>query len=248
MKNNRKSVPVVASNIYRLSAALRGERKSILEVAQQVYGFSQALYRFDASQFSQFNIDDKVIITHDTGEEYNNEKIVDEIAAHLLDKNKKDIRRYEKESQPDVYFSRDIGFVVLLLTTQVKKLDSFWFTFQIGKLKDNRVTIQFPINLNRDYSWYLGLVTTIIDFFDPLKVEVYPKFMATEEIPRTLAWITYYSKDSQLPTIPDWMEQENYADKGTIISLVKQDISTSKEVYQAYKQKLIEINTIQSEH
>ena len=248
MKDKNKNAPIVASNIYRLGAALRGERKSILEVAQQVYRFSQALYRFDASQFSQFNIDEKVVFRHDAERSCTNEQIIDEIAVHLLDKNKKDIRRYEKETQPDIHFSREHGFIQSLNTPKEKQLESFWFQLFLGSPDLNTLNVQFPINFKRDYEWYVGLVKTIIDFFDPTSIKVTPKFMSVMGITATLGWITYYAKDSQLPTIPDWMEQDNYDDKGIIISLVKQDISTSKEVYQAYKQKLIEINTTQSEH
>jgi hypothetical protein len=237
----------MAKNIFYINAALSDKRKSILEVSADFIDLMFQLGEVDPVFLSPVYIrkDIKSSIKLIKGER---ENAVAGLANIILESHKSDILQHEKVGDPTIDFSRDFGFLLMFEFFKEERM-AFSMMARLGASEYNELKIEFLMESpESDFNWYFSVLKGIVDsrapvyggvviklpaFFDPFKtLKVWPP----------LGWISYFSNDGAIK-IPDDLKGVEYehTDKGKFLILTREDFTTSKEVYETHRDKLLDI-------
>jgi hypothetical protein len=172
------------------------------------------------------------------------ENAVDLIALTILNFSKYDIRKYEKEQNPTIEYSRDFGFSFVLMYKHGNSKISF--SVKVGNPKACGMTLLSyggdKLNLKLCYSTLKALVSGSNAIKGSISLLDLPFQEGNKNIIAPLGWITYFSNDFK-PVIPDDLEgiEYEYTDKGKYLILTRDDFPTDKKIFEGYKQKLLNI-------
>ena len=215
----------------------------MIQIAMLVINFYKRLAIAD-DNYSLMNIISEKKPVHEIVD-VNDSNAVQNLATEILNQNIDDIRKINKEDDPDIDFSRD-DMISFGVETKVdgETLITLNFSFstklpRIGcivvnqKCFDTFVKAKFFLEtVERSFS----IDYSVIKISDRLLNKVGRKYIAP------LGWITYFSNDYEIP-IPDDLEGIEYehTDSGKYLILSKEDIASAPEKLARGKQKLLEI-------
>lgn len=226
-----------------VSVVLNKERESIKKASDTLYKLLKGLATVDSfcdspllrqEGFKDVSIDLSV----------NKEGTLDIIEKTILEFSKGDILKHEGESNPDINYSRDFGFSVLIQYKSRNQELSF-----TGKLGSNSVNALgqlsnngFTVDSQVGNKIFRGLIDTGLVKYGVIKFSDVKFLKACRPYKYPLGWITYFSNDYEIP-IPDDLEGIEYehTDNGKYLILTREDFATDNETYEAHKQKLLEV-------
>jgi len=178
---------------------------------------------------------------------YNKEKSAIELANHILNYSLKDINRFEKIENPDINYSRPYGFTFGLQFKEAgKKVLSL--TFKLGSNSNNFIgTISISKDLNRDLNWYKYVIDSFVQTGNVKCASARPNdTMYLEQCIKLyrfiLGFITYFSNDYGLQIPNDLKDIEyEHISNGKYLVLKREDFTTNEEIYEAHKQRLLNV-------
>lgn len=236
----------MAKNIFFIGSLLRPERKSIQDLGDSIIKILVELGNIDdiflRFTYSKEGFEEEVIDVEELGAE----EAAKRLADLILLTNKADIKKHEKEENPTLGFSRDIGFRLLLKFFSGGQ-ERFSLTGSFATDSYPGLMLEY-FNSDHQYSydWYHSILKSIVDFLDPLYAGIYIQpFMnwgRELKVQRPLGWITYFSNDYDLQ-FPDDLEgvEYEYTDNGKYLITSREDFTADKEHFLDYKEKLLGI-------
>jgi len=233
---------MIAKNMFNIRVVWKSNPLPIIEASRFFYIYLKNLSKINSSFFepilSKESHRDVPILVN----KLSKDEVVKLIANSILNFSKKDIRKYEKELNPTIDYSRDFGFSFVLryLKEEMKRLISF--NVVIGCSNYGGMS---SLNVNLDdnnFTWYFNLLqalssvslTGVVDIRDLSYNEMCKQYT------KPLGWITYFSNEYELE-IPDDLEgfEYEYTDKGKYLIATREDFTQSKEFYDKQKEKLL---------
>ena len=235
----------MAKSIFNIGAHWFSQRQSIKEISYELWetlvGLSKVDELFKNPVLSEEGHQDVFIDL-----KLNNEDGIKLIAHTIIEFSRKDILANEGVQSPTIEFSRDFGFM-FVLSYNSKEKNEVSFIPRMGSSQANGIgTVTISRQLTKDFNWYYSVLRALIDNSSAKFGSVSLKEVAFNEICNTynypLGWITFFSNDYKIK-IPDDLKGVEYekAKNGTYLISTREDFTTSKETYEAHKQKLLEI-------
>lgn len=168
-----------------------------------------------------------------------------EIASFLLKTHSREIRKYNKEVNPSINYSRKEGIGCVLSFYNDKK-SVVGFTVRLGRFDINSLgTLRISQDLETDFDWYNRFLTALVGATSPLmgSVGIRPSMYqeAAKKFTYPLGWINYFAYDYKI-SIPDDLPGVEYlhTEKGKYLITTREDFTgQTKEIYEAHKQKLL---------
>lgn len=231
----------MTKRMFNISVNWTAEKKSIKDAASDLWDVLKALSKVDAlfliPTFSKENQKD----TSFRIDELSREEAVDLMSLTILNFSKYDIRKYEKDQDPTVEYSRDFGFSFVLTYQQVIS-----FNAVIGCINANGLSLLSYHKDDTEFEWFYNVLSALVSGSNTIRGSVgirdLPFQKACKNIIAPLGWITYFSKKFK-PVIPDDVEgiEYEYTNNGKYLILTREDFTTDKETYESHKQKLLNI-------
>lgn len=237
----------MARNIFSLSFILSPQRLSILETAFKLLSLLDILKKED-DVYSKFKISKLNYKSVDFDLKNGTfDENVSKLSEIILQFEKANIKHYEKEESPNIYFSRDFGFSILLEFKKNKK-KHFAISCNIASSQWNSFSIQyFPVeNCDYDFNWYFTILKKTNNFLIPIYSGVniilpqYIEMYLPLKVIYPLGWITYFSNESNIKMPNDKGFEVIQEEKGQYIIATREDFTQSKESFFAMKEKLID--------
>jgi hypothetical protein len=176
--------------------------------------------------------------------ELSKEEAVSLMSLTVLNFSKYDIRKYEKEQSPTISYSRDFGFSFVL--SYKKDGVEISFVPRLGAADACGMNILSYRGNEMTFLWCHDVLQALVLGSKAIKGSVgvrdLPFQKACKDIIAPLGWISYFSNDFK-PEIPNDLEgiEYEFTDKGKYLILTREDFTTDKEIYEAHKQKLLNI-------
>ena len=226
----------------------QGEKKTIQEVASNVWIFLSHLKHIDSANNKFFFIDKKnkknflSILEIEKGIE------VLALADRLLQYHKYDIRNHNNVDEPTVNFSREEGFMFSIVW---EKNGQEVLSFQMVRGRWNLVnftgsqSVSYKFETTSD--WYIYTFKKLISYAKPFKATLSfwnNIFITKNERPVILnpGWVTYFSYECGLSVPQDFTDIEIERDEfGTYLIATREDITQSKEYYEMIKARVIHL-------
>lgn len=232
---------------------LQEECLSIYEIARLTINFYNKLSCFDKNYevirvvseneplFERININDTNSI----------QKLADEI----LHQNRERIVEIDNEINPDTNYKLVQGFISFSLEARIcnEPLLTLSFSFSLVKSLGSRIgSIVVNEKCFESFTKARLFMESAVDSF-PIKYSVLK--ISDREINRVsrgfkapLGWITYFSKDFELP-IPDDLEgvQFDYKEKGKFLYITRRDLQVGTDEFEQQKLKLLKVMNILKE-
>jgi hypothetical protein len=234
------------SYLFSLGVSWGNRQQTIHEAAVVLWNIFDSLSKadrlFSSPVFSKENQKDVLFkISSDTKQD-----VIESMALTLLNFSKYDIRKFEKEQNPTVNYSRPFGFS-FVVTFYEGNRKCISFIPRIGSNEANGFsTISISRDFDKDFDWFFSVLKALVEssgaFQGGLHLLGSQFFEATKQFKRPLGWITYFSNAFN-PEIPNDLEgiEYEFTDKGKYMILTRQDFTTDKETYEAHKQKLLNL-------
>lgn len=168
--------------------------------------------------------------------------VIDILSNTILDFSKADILKNEKESNPTLEYSRDFGFSFVI---KYYKDDKILISFNviIGSSNSGGIS-SLNISCDFDFDWFFSVLKALAveAFVGSIGIRDLPFNKACKQYKIPLGWITYFSKDCEVP-IPDDLEGVEYenTDKGKYLILTRDNITKDAETFQFNKNKLLDV-------
>ncbi|NJM24265.1 MAG: hypothetical protein HC859_00715 [Bacteroidia bacterium] len=195
---------------------------------------------FSTPVFSKDNQKDVSFLIRETSDD----EAVSLISSTILNFSKYDIRKYEKEQNPTVEYSRDFGFSFVL---SYKENDQeLSFVPRIGSAEACGMNVLSCRGIDMTFSWSYNLLRALVLGSNAIRgvvgIRDLPFQKACKNVAAPLGWITYFSNDFK-PEVPNDLEgiEYEYTDKGKYLILTREDFTTDKETYEAHKEKLFSL-------
>lgn len=169
------------------------------------------------------------------------EEAVKIISSTILNFSKYEIAKYEKEQNPTIEYSRDFGFSFVRSYGQ-----AMFFYIITGCSTANGLSLLSYNSNNSSFEYYYSILRAIVTGSNVISGAVgirdLPFQKSCKNIIAPLGWITYFSRSFK-PEIPDDLEGIEYehTDKGKYLILTRENFTTDKEIYEAHKQKLLNL-------
>lgn len=160
----------------------------------------------------------------------------DKLVNDILLKSREAIKEYHPAIEPGPDFSEPIGFNLFFFTGQEDKAQQFTIDLRIGAYEgwNNNIDFTFPRNIDKSFEWYSHLLDIILNIFPVQKAGVYPEYtMRLKGKPQEFpGWITYYSKDFDMPGIPPFVQvKENDLHGGRFYILTTEDFDIKNQIH-----------------
>ena len=169
------------------------------------------------------------------------------LAEKILQRNFKDIKKYEKIDAPDINYCRSMGFGFSLDFTGDKGVGTCW-SFNLGGVDNCQVsTLTMEKNYRPGFQWHMNVINSFLAVLpvEQAMVLVNDKKYRDEvdgcyKFP--LGWINYFANDFSIK-IPDDLPYVEYdqRENGKFFYLTREDFSKSEDVYVASIKKLGEV-------
>jgi hypothetical protein len=222
---------------------LKKERLTIAQIAKLVINFYKNLAVVD-NDYSQINIisEKKSLLQSINVSDSNASQY---LANEILHQNIDDIRKIDKVDNPDINFSRDaiISFG-LEAKTYVETLITLSFSFST-KLPGIACIVvnQKCFDTFRKAKFFLETFEKSFPIeYSVIKISDQELNKVARGYKAPLGWITYFSKDYEIP-IPDDLEGIEYehTNNGKYLILTRDDITKDTETFQFNKNKLLDV-------
>ena len=152
----------MSKNIFYLNCFSKGQKYSILQIADHFWSLLNILSKVDVT-FRTTTIEKEhqasVRIEID---ENKKAATIHQIATTLLSYHKKDIRKYENDTNPTIDYSRDFGFsFVATFYKQGKKC--FYLSVRMGTDRTDSIYLDFhDRSIEYDIDWYLQVLRGLV--------------------------------------------------------------------------------------
>lgn len=191
------------------------EPESVLRVCMSLVEILENLVSIDAD-FSIVEISPAIEkgFSYEIKENFTDEEkllLAETMARHIIDYDRDDIAKNDKEPNPSIDFKRTIGFNKSLIFQKQKGTLSG--NFGLGNAQTTVFNIKF-INKDSekhfDFVWFENVIKCMIDFFDPnystlvFSSMKYHEMKSELKLSKLAGWITYF-KDGADIVVPDCM-------------------------------------------
>jgi hypothetical protein len=235
---------MITKQMFNLGVNWKAEKKSLRDASIHLLGVLKALHEtsdlFSMPVFSKENQKDVGFLI----DKLSDNDAVDLISTTILNFSKYDIKKYDKEHNPTVDYSRDFGFSFVL--TYKKDEKEISFLPRIGSSEACGINKLSYRGNGMTFSWCYNILKALVSGSYATKGSVgirdLPFQKASKNIIAPLGWITYFSDDFT-PVIPDDLEgiEYEFTDKGKYLILTRDDFPTDNEIFEGYKQKLLNL-------
>lgn len=230
---------------YKVFFSKKPNQQNILDIAQSLIALLKLLEKIDPV-FRSFNVvsEKKIGGVEDIYE--NNAANV--LAEKLLLSNLRDIRKYDKVKNPDIFYSRESPTFTCALTFGVGE-ERFSWDFSWGSIiKWNVTTLMYSKKRLPSLSWYMDVVKIFIEVFSVEQaiirfgdINIWKK---TEDLNLKfpLGLINYFSNDFEI-TIPDNLPHVIYEQmpNGKLFYFPSEDINAAGEPFDKLVNNLFEV-------
>lgn len=235
----------MAKSIFTIRSEFQGEKRSVLEISEQLVTIIKVLAREDKTfinpVYSKQGFDSVELNINDTD-------ILNKVSNLILDTHKSDIKQNEKEESPDLNFSRDFGFRLLFDFKENKKR-KFSLTAVLGGVRYQNIRVEyFTSDFEFSQNWYESVLMKLVNETNPhyagitLNLDSFLDTLRPLNIKQPFGWVTYFSNDNEIQ-IPNDLEGVEYerTENGKFIILTREDFTVSKEAYEVQRDKLLAV-------
>lgn len=231
----------MTKKVFNINVNWSPQKKSIIDASNDLWSVLKALSTVDSlfsiPVFSKENQKDVSFRI----DELPKEEAVNLISLTVLNFSKDDIRKYEKELDPTIEYSRDLGFSIV-----VAYREQISFNVIIGCSNANGLTLLGYHSEKVNFEWYYNILRALVSGSNAVRGAIGVRDLsfqrAVKNIIAPLGWITYFSKEFD-PIIPDNLNgiEYEFTDKGKYLILTRENFNSDTESYEANKQKLLSL-------
>jgi len=226
---------------FNINANWDSGKKSIIAASRDLWDLLKALSEIDELFLTPIFSKEHQKTVSFCIEKLSREEAINIISLTILNFSMHDIAKYEKEKNPTLHYTRDLGFSFVLGYSE-----TISFNVIIGCAGPNGLSLLSSHLTSSPFEWYYRILKAIVSGSRAIRATVgirdLPFQKACKNIVAPLGWITYFSKEFK-PEIPDNLEriEYEYTDKGKYLILTREDFTMNKEIYEAHKETLLGI-------